>query len=519
MYQISVFMGTDLFKIFHASGTNLLDALQQNSVPFSVSCGGLGRCGKCRARVEGDVTPMTQEERQYLTDEEIRQGIRLLCYCRIRGPVSVFIQNAEPGNLYQEKLHAGFKTGQPGGKGLGVAIDIGTTTLSVYLCDLCGKRLLAKDAALNPQRFAGADVIARMQYAMDHEGGLKQLSRLVREGILHLIRQVCAYAGRDSKDIKKAVVVGNPAMLHLLCEEKVETLSAAPFVTSFTKPTCLPSKPLGFFPVLLCDLWVPGCAGAFLGADIVAGVYASGIRNRRDGGRLFLDIGTNGEIVLAAQGRLLGCATAAGPAFEGGNIRFGMANLPGAIEKVHEENGRLVLKAIGNQPIKGVCGSGLMDAVAAGLDAGCIDASGRIQSGHPWTVLFEGAPAMQLTERIALTQEDVRQFQLAKGAMAAGMEVLLMKAGLQGSNLAQVVLAGGFGSHLNPHSACRTGLLEPSWEWISTAAGNTAAKGALLALYRENAMEEMAMIQEEIEYVELSEEPLFPALFIKHMNF
>ncbi|MDR1535496.1 MAG: ASKHA domain-containing protein, partial [Planctomycetota bacterium] len=369
--------------------------------------------------------------------------------------------------------------GGSAGPRLGLAVDLGTTTLAGVLCDLDRGGVLAAIGRENPQRRHGDDVISRIEYASRGEWELAELGRLAGGAIEELAAAATAAAGLESGPILVGVA-GNPAMIHLLLGLPPGELAKSPFVPVAREFRPVSADRLGWRgrnPPLA--LTVPGVS-AFVGGDLVAGLLAHDL-DRLEGSTLFLDIGTNGEAALAAGGKILACAAAAGPAFEGARIAQGMRAAPGAVCSIRlGPGGGFAAGVIGGAPAAGLCGTGLLDAVAALRRAGIIDPGGRLLSRGEAAGELPGLSrelAGRLHENpegtafwlvppdpagmggVALTQADVREFQLAKGALAAGIRLLLATAGVRPEALDRVLLAGGFGSYLDPASALATGLL------------------------------------------------------------
>lgn len=424
-------------------------------------------------------------------------------------------------------------------RNLGLAVDLGTTTIAAALCDLDNGDVLAVASAANPQAEKGDDVISRLEYASRGAGERRELQTLAVEALETLADETRRKAGTDAPILLLAVA-GNTVMNHLLLGVEAGALAVSPFIPAFRSAPTVPASHIGWkggeAPLLLT---IPNIA-AYIGGDITAGMAALAIPDL-DGVTLFLDVGTNGEIVLAANDRMFACAAAAGPAFEGARIRQGMRAAPGAVSRVEVAAAGgldvVVMDAAG--PAKGVCGTGLLDAVAALLRTGLVDATGRMLEpgeardagmGEPLlSLLHEDGdgiavwlekPSLPGERGVALTARDVREFQLAKGAVAAGVRVLLDHAGIRPEDVDQVLLAGGFGSYLSPVSALATGLLPrgiPAGR--VRAVGNAALAGARFYLLSD---EERGRTEEAIgrvEYIELSGRDDFQHLFAEEMLF
>jgi len=420
---------------------------------------------------------------------------------------------------------------------LGIAFDLGTTTVVATLLDLSTGTPLAVASMLNKQQPFGADVITRISATMLDPRALDTLSSLARETLAELAAEVCAEAGADPADVAEIAIAGNATMTHIALGIDPEPLGVAPFIMAARE---LPE-------VLAADLEVPAhprarafvfpAFGAYVGGDITAGLLASGM-NRDARTRLFIDIGTNCEIVLGNRDWLLGTAAPAGPAFEGAAIRCGMRAADGAIEGVSIGADDLALTVIGDCEPAGLCGSGLVDAVAGLLKAGLLDRSGRLV---PDEVAAELAPALaqrltmlgkervfvlhwlgepaDVSASVYLSQRDIRELQFAKAAIATGWHVLLDEARLTAGDVQQVLLAGSFGSYLSPASAIALGLVPKLPVLRVVSAGNVAGEGAKMALLsvRERAAA-LALLQE-VRYVELSDRDGFNDAFVDQLQF
>ena len=416
--------------------------------------------------------------------------------------------------------------GDTTGVAYGVAVDVGTTTVVATLMDLRAGAAVAVSSNLNGQAPFGADVISRIARTRMDETAAAELQRTVVETIDGLLADVYAASAVTSEQVYEMVVAGNATMLHLLLGVDAHAISVAPFVPAFREPLDLPAAALGIDIHPEGRVQILPSIGAYVGADIVAGIQATGL-TREPELRLFVDVGTNGEIVLGHAERVLASAAPAGPTFEGGHVKHGMRAADGAIEGVTFSDGEVRLQVIGDEPPRGICGSGLIDAVAQLRVAGLLHASGRLARadevpGHPLAsrlVEEDGLRGLHLTEDITLTQRDIRELQSAKGAIATGIAALMELMGVTADDLHQVLLAGSFGTYIDPQSARVIGLVPPVPVERITAAGNAAGEGAKMALlsFRER---EMAFdLLRRVEYVELSGRPGFNEAFIGSVGF
>lgn len=410
----------------------------------------------------------------------------------------------------------------------GIGVDLGTTTIVAYLVDLADGSRLGHRSALNDQRIFGADVISRVDAISERPDGLVELQRQSVGQIGAMARSLAESVGGSIEDILALTVAGNTIMLHLVAGVSPASIPLAPYPAVFTgRRSCMP-RDIGLDLADFCTVMLLPSVSGYVGSDIVAGIMAVGMAED-SGVTLFLDLGTNGEMALGGAGGILCCATAAGPAFEASGIEMGMGGISGAVDSIWIEGQRLVMTTIEGSPARGLCGSGLIDAVAAFLDCGLMDSTGRVvnvQEAKSLSPEFAdlldedfGRVYIDRTARIYLTKAELRQVQLAKAAVAAGIEVLLSKSGKSADDVDRVYLAGGFGSALNMKSALRIGLLPEALRDRVIVAGNTAGEGAVAACLSKDRLAECDRIKNLCAYLELSSLPDFSAAFIEHIAY
>jgi len=418
----------------------------------------------------------------------------------------------------------------------GLAIDIGTTSVVTTLMELESGEQLAAVSSLNPQAVFGGDLMSRIAFAQFDAGNLRKLqSRII--GLLNQhIEQITRESGVLAKWIYKVVVVGNTCMHHLLLGIDPSYVGLAPYAPVVRQPLVLPARELFLkLPPEARVCLLPLVAG-FVGADAVAVALATRL-DESPALRIAVDIGTNGEVLLGSRERLWACSAPAGPALEGAQIRHGMRAAIGAIDRVEIAGGDLRLHTIGDAPAQGLCGSGLVDAVAALLDLGVLDWTGlidvdardRLPAPIRSRVLMRGEERLVVLARegehgaereITLTQDDVRQVQLCKGAIASGVAMLQHVAAIPTEQIDELMLAGGFGNYLSVRSALRIGLIPPGLpESRIRYVGNAAALGAQLALVSEAERAHAEAIARRIEHVSLAAHPDFETIFVDCMNF
>lgn len=421
------------------------------------------------------------------------------------------------------KLEPGGDHGPP----YALAVDLGTTTIVAYLWDLEAKRCLGTAAAGNPQAACGDDVISRMVYAGTREDGLERLQALAVAGVNGLVAELTASTGVPAREIYRVALVGNTCMQHLFLGLDPSYLGKAPYVPACRGPVITTAGDIGIniYPLGIVE-FLPNIAG-FVGSDALAAAVAVGL-SEGAGNTLLVDLGTNGELLLATGDGLVACSTAAGPAFEGAGISAGMRAVPGAIEKMAVGREGLQWHVIGSLPPGGFCGSGLVDGLASMLELGILDPGGRIKApeevgppGKSYVVPGDKGYDFSLDPSfsIRITQADVRKIQLAKGAVAAGMKTLLDQVGLKFQDLDQIILAGGFGNYLNIHNAQRIGLIPQIGPERVRFAGNAAGSGAQMVLLSREMRERVLELAGKIRHLELAGTASFSQAFMEAMPF
>ena len=469
-YTVTVEPGNRILKAAH--GQPLLELLRSEGLYVDAPCGGNGTCGKCLVTVNGKLLRA--------------------CGCRVEADVTVTL----PGETGLEQEAQVKPSGSSAPGSYVMAVDIGTTGVVCSLLSEDGK-VLAEQSAANPQRAFGADVVSRIRQAVGGEGAL--LTEAIRSCVAQLADSCCKAAGIDPGQVKTVCPVGNPCMQQLFLGMDVKNLAAVPFSPVICSQGWLPAE--AYIPGF-CNgqLRVIPNIGGFIGSDTLACVLAAELTRAEDT-VLLVDIGTNAEMVLRHKGKMAACAAAAGPALEGANISCGMRAQSGAVSRV-DKDGCCV---IGGGEAKGICGSGLIDAVALMLERGILDSRGR---------LLTEDKTYTVTAGVTLTQEDIRQVQLAKGAVHAGIRLLAEHMGIGVEDIDRCVLAGAFGSYLNGENACRMGLIPHELVHRTAAAGNLALAGA-----KKLALGESCPATETIESLELGSLPGFARQFARSMRF
>ncbi len=513
------------------AGATLLAAAQSVGVELQAICGGEGTCGGCRVRViRGAVSAPGEQEQSQLSAEEAAEGVRLACQAVALGDVSV---DVPPDSLTaaqrvqlegKEFALASVPHRRPGS--LGLAIDVGTTKLAVYLLDLSSGATLARGGSMNPQIGYGEDLISRIAYADQNPAGARILREKLVERLNRLIAEICARAAVPRDRIADVVAVGNPVMHHLLAGLPVRTLGTAPYHPLTTDALDLYARDAGLDLPIGTRIFVPSNIAGYVGADHVATLLSTGIGST---GRtaVAIDIGTNTEISLARRDRLVSCSSPSGPAFEGAHIAAGMRAAAGAIERVHVRAEAVSVYTVGRVPPLGICGSGIVDAIAGMLGVGAIDRRGNLRRDAPHVRESQGrlefllVPASETGHGrdLVITRDDVNEIQLAKAAIRAGIDVLLHEAGAEPDELEEIAVAGAFGSYLDLRSAVRLGLLPDVALARFRQVGNAAGAGARQMLVDPDSRFEAQAIARRVEYVELAAHPAFHRRFVTAMGF
>lgn len=465
-------------------GKNLLEALRENGLHPDAPCGGTGKCGKCKVTING-----TQ---------------KLACQTIVDGDMTLVLPQSSSAQILTDSAAASVKP--DGANRYCIAFDLGTTTVVAYLMDGITGEMCSKTSCMNPQAQFGADVISRIEYAMS--GHEKELSGCIRSALSDLTIKATKKAGIKPMDITAASIVGNTAMHHLLLEIDPKPLTVPPYMPSVCEGLTLP--PEGLLPIHPDGTVriLPNIAG-FVGADTVGCLLATKLDTLEEL-TLMIDIGTNGEMVLGNKQRRIACSTAAGPAFEGAKIECGMRGAPGAVDHVTVEDGTLHFHVIGEGEALGLCGSGLLDLVAALLETEQINESGRMENGTKF--YLEGT-------KVYLTQKDVREVQLAKAAIRAGIELMCKRMGIKVSQIRQVLLAGAFGNFLAPSSACAIGMIPPVLRERIIPIGNAAGEGAKMAVLNADEYEYSKRLARGTEFLELASMPEFNDCYVDCLCF
>lgn len=495
---------------------SILDALMKTDTSYSAVCGGTGRCGKCKIKLLEGNLPVTESDKQHFTAGELESGLRLACRAYPKESIKVELLFYKEDDFEVVADHAQSRTTsmwkQKGS--FGIAIDIGTTTIAMQLIELGSGKIAGTYTALNRQRRFGADVIARIEAsAKGHQEELRELiSEDLKKGVHSLVRE----AGVFADTVTELAIAGNTTMIHLLMGYDCKGLGSYPFTPVNIK--LIEST----YEDVLGDTFLhakvnilPGIS-VFVGGDIVSGLYEQGMDQDKKYS-LLIDFGTNGEMALGNKERMLVTSTAAGPAFEGGNIRYGVGSVKGAIVGVAIGDSGTEVKTIADKAPIGICGTGVIEAVAELLRLGLVDETGCMDDSY----FEDGFPLAEAADgsTIYLTQKDIREIQLAKAAVRAGLETLFLRYGITKEEVSRVYLAGGFGFNLNCHKAVEIGLLPEELEDKVEIIGNSSLSGAVKCLVEQDGWERVTKTAERAQEITLSADRDFNRLYMEHMGF
>jgi uncharacterized 2Fe-2S/4Fe-4S cluster protein (DUF4445 family) len=557
-------------------GTLLSDCIRKVDLSIETPCNCIGLCGKCKVRVIGALSPIEREEARFLDGE----NIRLACAARAMGPVEIELleykkalntvnrgysidvllnstikgvklnefnrktstpylktlnyklasynllekiveidsskYNEIYGVLYNDKL---INITNKRERLLGVAVDIGTTGISAYLVDMETGEVLNRVSALNPQTEYGGDVLTRISFCMNNRNG----NRILKDAIISKINEVIKElvdVDYEARDVYRITIAGNTTMLHLLLGINPVSIARAPYRPVFLDCMDIAARELNININSNGIITLLPSASGYVGSDIIAGVAATAF-NEKEHSSIFIDIGTNGEIVGISNGKMAATSTAAGPALEGMNISCGCRAEVGAIDTFSiDDDYNISFTTIGEASPIGICGSGLIDVAAALVNKKIILSSGKFNNDMYYRIKDRFRDKkFYITENICISQNDIRQIQLAKGAIAAGVNMLLKEIGITIGEVEEAVIAGAFGYHINPESIKDIGIIPKGFMGKISFVGNSSVEGARLALISKEVTEKMIELKNQISILELSTKEEFQECFVKELRF
>lgn len=516
-YEITVFHPdrTDPVKILCPAGTDLLTILALRGINMSSICGGRGTCGKCRVQLLDGVLDISQEDKKFFTKEQLTQGWRLACKAFPVGSCTIKIGSTETEfEIITQHIKTADNAIGLSLNNYSVAVDIGTTTIAFSLVNMANGRTQGSFACINSQRAYGADVISRIQAS--NSGKSEALRDCITEDIVRGIRQVISPSCLENESIDKIVIACNTTMRYLLLGYSCETLGRYPYT-----PVNIETAGFRFEEVFKTSdfdipvIFLPGIS-TFVGGDIVAGLLSCGF-DHMDKTSILIDLGTNAEMAIGNKDRILVSSAAAGPAFEGGNILSGVGSISGAIFNIRIVKGKLEYETIGKKAPVGICGTGVIEIASELLRVGLVDETGLMVEEY-----FENGYKIAedtMGNDISFTQQDIREIQLAKSAIRAGLEVLMRQYQVSYEDIGTVFLAGGFGYKINLEKAIHIGLLPEKFRGKILAVGNSSLGGAIQYLTDPLASIKVEKIIRVADEIQLSNEEHFNELYIEHMKF
>ncbi|MFL0194712.1 ASKHA domain-containing protein [Clostridium sp. WILCCON 0269] len=540
-------------------GTTILEAARKAEVLIESPCNAVGTCGKCKVKIsmEGIKNIIESDGQHHVTDQEKSEGYVLACQSKVIGNIDVEVVSKDlnktlkilnHGKIFDIKIDSfikkkyekdgktyiyagervlGEEVGNTCELNYGIVVDIGTTTLVASLINVNTGEELDSVSSLNPQSVHAQDVLSRIKFASEEKGLHIMYSGIIEE-INKMIEEVSVKSHVDKNSIYEMIFSGNTCMIHLATNVNPNSLGKYPYTPEIRGGSYLSAADHHLDISKIGLIYLPPIISSYVGPDITSGVLASRLQDE-NGTTLFVDIGTNGEMVIGKSGELTATSTAAGPAFEGMNITYGMRAAMGAVEYFNiEEDGSIEIKTINNGKPIGICGSGLLDIVGELVASGVIRKNGKFESIHsevlPETLKSrliekEGKTVFKIAEDVFLYQKDIRQVQLAKGAVRSGIEFLMKSKGVAAEEVDKVLIAGSFGYHLRAKSLLNIGLLPKGFEGKVDFIGNTSKSGGRAFLLNKGYREEMEKLVGKIGVIELSNGEDFDKVFVKCLSF
>ncbi|MGO1369082.1 MAG: ASKHA domain-containing protein [Senegalia sp. (in: firmicutes)] len=577
------------------TGDKLLKILIDNGEFVEGPCGGRGSCGRCKIKhISGYLPLITEDEKRFLSEKEINNGIRLACHISPTSDIQIDIINQEKNHkvltggfipefninpsiwkktisidkptlgvsttyediftktldleeldfnvlksikmrsgqfttVYDEDKLIDLEYGNTTDEIYGVAVDIGTTTVVVSVINLNTGEEIDSEAEINSQKNFGQDVLTRITYVVENgEQGTLELQKSIVDSLNKMLNRICERQNLSKDRIYEMAIAANSTMIHMLLGIESISLGKSPYAQIFSNAKNIRAREIGLDSISsFARINTLPSVSSYIGADIVAGAFVAGL-HKTDKRVLFIDIGTNGEIVLSDRGKLAACSCAAGPALEGMNISSGMRASDGAIEEMKISENEITLEVIGNTKPIGLCGSGILAAVREMLACGLVNERGNIVKPdslesddfrQKYLIVENKKRSIKINKDIRITQGDIRQVQLAKSAILSGFVALVKYVGLELSDLDEVIVAGQFGAHLPVESLVGTGILPKDVEKKIRYIGNSSKTGAYLYLMSLDSRKEMDSLSRQIDYMELSVSKGYEKLFVKSSRF
>lgn len=525
----------------------LLEALTGNGILLRSDCGGKGLCGKCLVRIAEsslkNVSTPDDAEVRILGEKDLKAGYRLACRVKVLSDLSLEIPDSSQISaevvektpmILPEPIPFRTLPATDSTKHYGLAVDLGTTTIAVYLCDLASGKVAGSISVRNPQAIFGDDVISRIGIVAENTGNLSRLQKMAVQAIEWSVTALCRSCHIDPGHIRSSVVAGNSTMIHLFAGVNPSSIGVSPYTPLFVEDKTFKAGSVGFKFNPSAEIFTLPLISGFLGSDIVAAALATEM-NKAAYGTMLIDIGTNGEVMLKIKNGLFATSCATGPAFEGAAIRHGMPAVSGAIDavKIDRKTGAVISSVICKNPNAvclpaGICGSGIISAVAELYRAGLVLSNGRLQSNSRLPLIGNnetGLPEFELVsaeksetgKAITLTQKDIRAVQLAKGALFAGIKILCASAELTSPK--RLLVAGAFGANINKKDAITIGMFPGLPQGNINAVGNAAGAGAILALFNPELRDKARELARSVTVIDLAGLPEFQTIFLDALAF
>lgn len=487
-------------------GESIIKILTRNHIYLTSPCGGNGSCGKCRVQVIKGELAATDADRRFLSEEELAGGIRLACRAYIQGDLTIAVKEEEEFEVLTG-VEPEAETEQEKGSNPAVAIDIGTTTIALALIDVATGNTIRTMGELNRQRSYGQDVVSRI--AASNEGAAQELTSMIRSQLSDMLKRL------NVKELSQIVIAANTTMCHILMGYSCEKLGVYPFEPVNIHTIHTTSQELFSIEIPDCEVVILPGISTYVGADIVSGLVQCGFADSEDISVL-IDLGTNGEMAIGNRDRILVTSAAAGPAFEGGNIKCGTGSVPGAVSAVDIQYGRAKVETIQNKTPVGICGSGVVELTAELLKNERIDETGALDEDY----FEDGYPVvLGMAGKIVFTQKDIREIQMAKSAVASALELLTKRYGIKMEEVDKVYLAGGFGFYVNIEKAVLIGLIPEQWKDKIVVSGNTSLKGSVDAIMKNDFIQKAEALVKVSSELALAMDPEFNELYTKNMFF
>lgn len=511
--KIKLHFENEIKILLSETNKNLMQILNNNNIDLPFVCAGKGICGKCGIQLINGSLAVTESDKKFYSAHELKEGYRLACMAYPYEDIEIILFNTEKNiqavSTYTQIHNLTAKQNSRNLNNYGVAIDIGTTTIALELINITDKKNIKTYTSINHQRIFGADVISRIDCSI--KGNKKELRNIIQKDVLEGLTFLC-----DGLQINKIIISANTTMIHLLMGFDCEGLGMFPFTPFTLKKLECTFNEVFESNLFKADVIIMPSISAYIGADITSGILMCDF-DKKNSIQMLIDIGTNGEMVIGNQNKILCTSTSAGPALEGGNISCGIGSIEGAISKINIEHDMVYYTTIGTKPPVGICGSGVIDIVAESLKNNLIDLTGLLKEE-----LFDKGIKVAVTTKgktINFTQKDFRQIQMAKASIRAGIDILIKEYGCNIEDIDTIYISGGFGYHININNAITIGLLPKSFKGKIRIIGNSSLGGAgyyLLDNKSDKRIEKILCLTQEIY---LANDNNFNELYINSMYF